>query len=412
MTGNSASNRFDALQIASIKYDEDGNLIWAARFGIDGEADPADTAVDAAGNVHVTALGNGYIGTPVEGLMSLTVKIGPEGKPLWSQQYRPTGGEVPAALAVSPSGDVCVVGRVPSPNGLADIVTVKYTREGAQAWDRHFGSTNELSAEQSRAVAFDQDGSIYVTGGGTPGFVTLKYDSNGTLLWSALYQPANTGEQYANRIVIDHNRNVIVAGTVNHSTERLNWGIVKYAPDGTELWARQYNHPSGSDDSIAGMAIDNEGSIYVAGARGTNYLGLSTLITAKYSADGVELWRTEYATANPPRDLPVNLALDSSGAVYVLAESWLADSDPDYLVLKYEQAHAAARFVDLNRSGGTVNLSVFAKAGVTCRIDVSDNLRDWVALTNLLNTTGTIHLSDPTSHPFGQRFYRVQSVAP
>ncbi len=415
VTGSSASNRFDGPQIATVKYDPDGDLIWVSRLGIEGEANPADMAVDAAGNVHVTALGNGYIPGPVEGLMSLTVKIAADGRSLWSRQYRPTRQEVPLALAVSPSGDVCMAGRVPTTNGLGDIITVKYASDGTQVWDRRFGSTNELSAEQAGAVAFDHEGNIYVAGGGTPGLVILKYDSSGTLLWSDIYQPTNTGEQYANRIAIDRDHNIIVASTVIHTTERLNWGIVKYAPDGAQLWARQYTHPSGSDDGIAGMAVDNEGSIYVAGSRGTNYLGLYILVTTKYSPDGVELWRTEYATpgASPrPRDLPINLALDASGAVYVLAESWLTDSDPDYLVLKYEQAGQAARFVDLNTSGGTVNFSVFSKAGVACRVDVSDNMRDWATLTNFLNTTGTLDLSDPASHLAAQRFYRVQSVAP
>jgi outer membrane protein assembly factor BamB len=338
--------------------------------------------------------------------------MGADGQALWSQQYRATRQEVPFALAVSALGEVCVAARGPGSNGLADFVTLKYTREGAFAWERNFGSTNELSAEQPRAVAFDEDGSIYVTGGGTPGFVTLKYASDGTLLWTAIYQPANTGEQYAGRMVIDRDRNVIVAGTVNHSTERLNWGIVKYGPTGTEIWARQYNHPTGSDDGIAGIAIDNEGSIYVAGARGTNYLGLSILVTAKYSADGIELWRTEYAAANPPRDLPVNLAVDSSGAVYVLAESWRTNSDPDYLVLKYEQARATPRFVDIHRSPDALNMSIFSRAGATCRVDVSENLRDWMPLTSFLNATGTVQLSDPASHSSGQRFYRVESIVP
>jgi hypothetical protein len=412
VTGSSASNRFDGPQIATVKYDPDGNQIWVSRFGIDGETDPRDMVVDATGNVHVTALGNGYIPGPVEGLLSLTIKVGTDGQSLWSQQYRPTRQEVPSAVAVSPLGDICVAGWAPASNGLANFITLKYTRDGALAWERTFGSTNELSAERPFAVASDQDGSVYVTGGGTPGFVTLKYTADGTLLWSAFYQPTNTGEQYANRVAIDRDRNVIVAGTINHSSERLNWGIVKYASDGTQLWARQYNHPSGSDDGVAGMAIDNEGSIYVAGARGTNYLGLSILVTAKYSADGLELWRTEHASANPPRDLPVNLALDSSGAVYVLAESWRTNSDPDYLVLKYEQAQAAARFVDINRSGNTVNLSIFSRADATCRVDVSENMRDWAPLTNFVNTTGTIHFSDPVSGPSAQRFYRVEAIAP
>jgi hypothetical protein len=412
VAGSSASNRFDGPQVATLKYDPDGNLSWASRFGIEGEADPADMVVDATGNVHVTARGNGYIGSSVEGLMSLIFKVSSDGQPLWSHQYRPTRGEVPVAMAVNASGDICIAGWAPASNGLADIVVVKYTRDGMQAWERRFASTNELAAEKPSAVAFDQDGSIYVVGGGTPGFVTLKYDSNGTLLWNAFYRPPNTGENYASRIAIDRDRNVIVAGTINHSTERLNWGIVKYAPDGTELWARQYNHPSGSDDGIAGMAIDTKGSIYVAGSRGTNYLSLFFVVTAKYSADGVELWRTEYASANPPRDLAVGMALDSSGAVYVLAESWITSSNPDYLVLKYEQAQSAPRFVEIDRTGGTVNMTVFSRAGVTCRVDVSDNLRDWSPLTSFLNTTGTVKLSDPATRPSAQQFYRVHSVLP
>jgi hypothetical protein len=408
VTGGSGSNA--APQIATLKYDPDGNLIWLSRFGADGENWPADMALDATGNVFVTGVVNGFIGGPDQGLMYLTFKIGPNGQVLWSQKFRPTRQEVPSGIAVSPFGDVCVTGHFPNGAGLGDIASVKYTADGTEAWVRRFGTANEPSAEFGRAVAFDRDGNVYVTGGGTPGFLTFKYQADGTPLWSALYpRPSGASEQYATRIAIDPDGNVIVGGTAYHATERANWGIVKYAPDGTELWARQYNHPNGGNDTLAGMAVDNEGSIYVAGSMETNYLGLSFLVTAKYSRDGEELWRAEYASSSPPHDRAVDLAVDAAGAVYVLAESFTA-TDGDYLVLKYEQAQPAARFVEITKSAsGIVSLTIFAKAGATYDVDISENLRDWAPLTSRFNQTGTIQLTDPVPDASRQRFYRVHS---
>ena len=165
VTGHSEIN-FANFDYVTIKYDTDGTQLWVADYDMLGGRDfPKDITVDAAGNVYVTGAGGetGGEGAPTD---YATVKYDPQGNELWANRYEGPGGtsDVAWAVAVDTAGNAYVTGN---------IVTVQYDSSGNTSWVSRAGSV------ESRGMALDADGNIYVTGrsenGGTLTFSTVKY---------------------------------------------------------------------------------------------------------------------------------------------------------------------------------------------------------------------------------------------
>src|ERR1039457_1698692 len=58
---------------------------------------------------------------------------------------------------------------------------------------------------------------------------------------------------------------------------------------------------------------------------------------------------------------------------------------------------------------GSFRFSLVAPAGQSCRIDVSTNLLDWSALTNITCGTNAVQVIDPGTTNTTRRFYRSMS---
>ena len=87
-----------------------------------------------------------------------------------------------------------------------------------------------------------------------------KYDSAGGELWSRLF-----GETFntVSSVVADEQGNVYVTGSTTGRKVVGDAILRKYDPTGEELWTRQFGSPQ--DDLGFGVAVDREGSVYVAG---------------------------------------------------------------------------------------------------------------------------------------------------
>ncbi|MDH5185608.1 MAG: SBBP repeat-containing protein, partial [candidate division WOR-3 bacterium] len=166
---------------ATIKYGSDGEEKWVRRYnGPENSYDEAYAiAVDDSGNVYVT--GKSY----ATNYDYATIKYNPEGNSLWVRTYKGPGNgiDVAQAIAVDDSGNVYVTGRSTGSGTGNDYATIKYNPEGDALWVRRYnGPAN--GSDGAQAIAVDEAGNVYVTGGSTGSgtgcdYATIKYHSAG-----------------------------------------------------------------------------------------------------------------------------------------------------------------------------------------------------------------------------------------
>jgi len=319
-----------------------GDTLWTRRYN--GPARDFDyataMATDADGNVYVT----GY--SPGAGTANdyATVKYDSTGRELWVARYAGSSwsDDVPFALALDNSGNVYVTGQ----SGIYpdyNIVTVKYTAAGSQAWVATWSGADGKQ-DVGKAIAVNPTtGEVWVTGYTTDAasktdIITVKYTSAGQQDWSQLW--GDSENDAANAIGIDGSGNAYITGsTFTGSAELENYVTVKYSPTGAELWAQTYNSTFNCTDEALALAVDAAGNVYVTGKSNTARPpgGNWDMATLKYDTNGSQQWLTRY-TGVGRDDLPVALKLDRAGIPYVVGSSKRAAGDYDCVTIKYNNA--------------------------------------------------------------------------
>lgn len=163
--------------------------------------------------------------------------------------------------------------------------------------------------------------------------------------WSS--QSAKTNQAAAAMLAPDGG--VVVAGSSQNAEGDFDYQLIKYAPNGNEVWRARYDSNSGGDDTFRGMAIDPNGNVFVTGTShtvkynragaliwtvptpgraiiaNTNYIyitGISDvdIVTAQLEnndTDGQEIWRRTIDGTIHGADIGQVITLDSVGNVYV-----------------------------------------------------------------------------------------------
>ncbi|MDB6123182.1 MAG: Conserved repeat domain protein [Pedosphaera sp.] len=325
LTNASANN-----SIFTVKYDNAGNPIWAAQAGA-GNMESRAVAVDNDRNVFVAGYFSSTILFGTSGTNSFSassptniflVKYDGDGNLIWARRAGSTGfinGNYSDcyALAVDNSGNVFITGAyrnnlllgtnllvVPTANGnTANPFVAKYDSAGNVLWARQGIATTSFGNALARgnAITVDGSGNSFVAGpyqeavsfGGyalnwAVGSVFLtKYDPSGNVLWAkgmGTYVLGNASIANAYGICLDYFGNPIVTGTngirASFATASLNAGTfaAKYSSSGEFLWARSFTGSA----LAAGVANGPSNSIYIAGTM-TNFsanFGVTNMVSS------------------------------------------------------------------------------------------------------------------------------------
>ena len=326
---------------ATVKYDADGNELWAARYdGPDLGNDVARSLVaDDLGNVYVTGYSEG-VGTASD---YATVKYDADGNELWVTRYDgpASDDDTPCSIVRGPGGDVHVAGQSGGGATGDDYAVVTYAPDGTELWvARHDGKGN--NSERPEDMAADGAGNVYVTGyesragGSEQRFLTARYAPDGGRLWTAEYAVGDDNKAHA--VAVGPAGNVhVVGGSLGEEGTYYDYLTVKYDPDGNELWTARYTGPGSGTDIAEDIAVDAMGNVFVTGVEDQG-LSSGRYATVKYDADGNELWVAHYDGPGSGGDWARRLALDASGNVYVTGESEGAGTETDYATVKYDAA--------------------------------------------------------------------------
>lgn len=173
----------------TIKYTPEGNSEWISRYDnytVEEERfddEPVSVKADSYGNVFVTGKTTSRIGA---GSDFLTLKIAGRGKTVWAKTYNSPqlsntedGAE---DMALDLNGNVVVTG-FSGPQFLSDcgrgkrFCTIKYSSDGDEKWVKEYlePNTAEFSDDESKAVAIDKKGRIFVAGESSTSETQLDY---------------------------------------------------------------------------------------------------------------------------------------------------------------------------------------------------------------------------------------------
>ena len=174
------STRYD---IGVAKVDATGTVIWTRTYhnsSTNNNDYINDMCLDRFGNVTATGVSgdSGELSWDIA-----TIKYNNNGDTLWINRYNPAhnSNDVPSAIVSDKYGNTYLTGA--SDSGLfAKMITIKYSPAGVRDWIAYYNNSNPFTWHSGAKIIADTSGSLYVSGRsqnniGDVDIVTIKYSA-------------------------------------------------------------------------------------------------------------------------------------------------------------------------------------------------------------------------------------------
>jgi hypothetical protein len=282
------------------KFDTNGTHLWSQSFGGFNEQIGYSVAFDPSGNVVITGefedtvdFGGGPL-ISAGGFDIFLAKFDTIGNHLWSQSFGDVNGNQQGRnLSIDPSGYAVMTGDFDgtvdfgggplTSAGGEDVFLAKFDTNGTHLWSQIFGDT---SFQRGNSVAFDPSGNVFMTGvfegtvdfGGGPltssgltDIYLVKFDTNGTHLWSQGF--GDTDWESGKSLSIDPSGDIIMTGNFN-STVDFGGGplisaggrdifLAKFDSTDTHNWSQGFGDTLGQSSN--NVAFDLSGNVAITG---------------------------------------------------------------------------------------------------------------------------------------------------
>ena len=301
------------------KYAPDGTLMWSTYYGGDQLDEGMSCCTDASGNVYLSGFTQSSSGISFNGHQNnfgaglgpndaFLVKFDAAGTRLWATYYGGTSRDEDGLCATDPLGNVYLAGTTSSTQpgviafnghqsnwgaGALDAFLVKFNAAGMRQWGTYYGG-NQIDG--ASGVGTDALGNVYLAGTTrSPGNISFNGHQN-----------------------------------VHASAPSLSDGfVVKFSPNGVRIRGTYYGGLD--EDAIAGMAVQADGTVYIAGATasatGIAAGGHQDTLTspgadaflAKLDSAGVRQWGTYFGGL--AIDQGTGVAVDVTGDVFLTGQT-------------------------------------------------------------------------------------------
>lgn len=264
----------------------------------------------------------------------------------WVKKYAgAVNNDEAKAVFIDASGNVYVTGRSMSMINGYDIVTVKYNTSGTVLWTAVFNGSGN-STDEGNDIASDGT-NIYVCGVTTRSpstgldYITIKYNaSTGAVLWSSVYNGAGNLDDVATHLAYKNGRIYITGKGYYRSNTDGDYVTIKYnSTTGDSIWVKNYNGPSSGNDSATCIRISSDTSVYISGkSYGT---GNNDIATVKYSSTGTQSWFKRVNGSANGEDLGKFIVFDQSIAspnIFVISQSEGSGTGSDIMIIRYTTA--------------------------------------------------------------------------
>lgn len=249
----------------TIKYNSNGVQQWVKKYNFgNSDAEAIVVKTDASANLYVTGRSNALGSTQWD---FATLKYNTNGDQLWAARFSSSSGitdDEASALCIDNTGNIYVTGKGSFTSGSPyDYITVKYNSSGNEQWNARYNGPGNQS-DIAKCISVDALGNVYVSGGSWGGaaegydFATVKYNPSGIQQWTARYN--NFSSDYVYSMLMDDSSNLYVTGFDGA------YKTIKYNSAGSEQWGMRYNSGTMNADYIPSISKDNQNNIYVSGS--------------------------------------------------------------------------------------------------------------------------------------------------
>lgn len=319
-----------------------GSALWTRGYtGEDaGNAIARGAVVDGSGNVII--VGQEFVVGQNANVWAR--KYDPAGDELWTWTWQgdSNGDDIAYAVALTPDGDLVVVGETFVQGEGADMFFFKLGPDSKPVWQLTYTSPNG-QGDRAYGVAVDAAGNIAVTGTeykliGLDNVFTRVMDQDGVEIWTDVVD-ANAGNDGGNAVAFTPEGEVIVAGHIYVPIGLSDLWLRKYSASGLTKWTRTLDHMKGNDE-WRGVAVAPDGNIALTGEV-YEVAGLAAIYTARYSSDGLPIWVEVQDSDGGDNDRGHGVAFDPAGNIVAVGSEYTANDFTRTWSRKYDPMGSA-----------------------------------------------------------------------
>ncbi len=277
--GSESLNTFSDYAI--VKFNENGTYQWHTTYDY---ANLHDAATSLA--IHTnTLVVSGASASTLTSWDYATLEIKKEdGVVLNEKRTTVQGVGLDNVVAVTSDGNnnTYITGYVEI-NGNRNIQTLKINSNFDLEWVKNFDGGLE---DVGRAIGVDNFGNVYITGTkenpkGGKDYITIKYSSDGTELWQREFGSSGSDNiAKAEHLAITNQGDIIVTGTLKDENDSKEFATIKYTTDGDVKFVQKFD--AGSQENEAKSVTIRGDDIFVSGISKIN--GINKNATVKYSS--------------------------------------------------------------------------------------------------------------------------------
>ncbi len=240
----------------------------------------------------------------------------------WTALIDSTPSAITKVNSVSsfPNGDIAVVGYSQTgPGTTGKLVAKRFDVSGNRLWSVEIDSAGV--ADEGKDIAVNGIGLVAVTGSSGAATVVAVIDgATGNLLWRTIYNPTASSTEYGVKVRYGPGNSITIISRGWSGFVARYFTASFHTITGSMLWSNSYDQTA-SDREPLELIVESTGRVVTAGWRidgaTTNY----DYVLVGYTSAGVQEFENIYTTPNFNPDRLYSLTSDQAGDFIVTGES-------------------------------------------------------------------------------------------